>query len=312
MAIYHLAVKTVKRSDGQSAVGSAAWHARETLYDERLGKKHRYGHFRDLADSEILIPENAPDRLKDRTILWNEVERFEKRKDAQLARVIEISLPVELNWEQRKSLVREFAQTIFVNEGMIADIALIEKESNPYATIMLTMRRVTGEGFGQKEISWNKRSLLLKWREAWANIQNRILKDAGHEVRVDHRSHAERGIDLEPQIKIGVTAKYLPGKSDFLKSTKGFERLEEYQRIRRENGERIIEDPGRAVTLLRQKSGVIKRRDLERFAKYYSVDADQYIEVLNALEKCPDLIQTGKDKKGEDLYSIREMEEARS
>jgi len=309
MAIYHFRVGRIKRSDGQSAVGSAAWRARETLYDERLGKNHRYAHFKDLADSEILIPENAPEMFKDRATLWNEVERVEKRKDSQLARTVELALPVELNMEQRMTLLREFAQTAFVDLGMIADIALIADDANPHATIMLTMREVTRNGFGFKDKSWNDRSNVYKWRKTWADIQNKKLEEAGFDVRVDHRSYLERGIDLEPQIKIGYAAKYLPGDNDFLKSTRGLDRLEEYQRIRRENGERIIEDPKRALKLLEYRSDVFKRKDIERFAKYNSSDADQYQLVLQALVDCPDLINSGKSKKGDDLYSIRKTEE---
>ena len=109
--------------------------------------------------------------------------------------------------EQRISLVREFAQTTFVDMGMIADISIIARDSNPHATIMLTMRKVTKEGFGQKERSWNERSYIHKWREEWADILNQMLKEAGFDARVDHRSHLDRGIDLEPQINIGFKAK---------------------------------------------------------------------------------------------------------
>jgi ATP-dependent exoDNAse (exonuclease V) alpha subunit len=309
MAIYHIGVKTIGRSAGKSAVASAAWRSRETLFDERLGKKHKYSHFKDLVDSDILIPGNAPERWKDRATLWNEVERAEKRIDSQLARVIEIAIPLELDREQQIDLVREFAQTSFVQRGMIADIALIAKEANPYATIMLTTRVISAEGFGQKETEWNKKELLFRWRKEWADIQNKKLEEAGCDVRVDHRSYVELGIDLEPQIKIGVAAKYLPVGNDFLKSTRGFDRLEEYQRIRKENGERIIEAPLRALKLLKQKAGVFKRRDLERFAKYYSVNAEQYKHVLNALECCPSLLCAGQNKRGEDLFTIRESEE---
>lgn len=303
-------VGRIKRSDGQSVVGSAAWRARENLYDERLGKKHKYAHFKDLADSMILIPEHAPERLKDRETLWNEVEKVENRKDAQLARLIEIALPVELDMKQRIALVQEFAQTSFVNKGMIADIGIIDKDSNPYATILLTMRTVTREGFGVKERSWNDRSNILKWREEWADIQNRKLAEAGLDVRVDHRSHAERGIDLEPQIKVGVTAKYLARDGYFLKSTRGLERLEEYQRIKRENGERVIQSPEKALNYLKErKSGVFSIIDLKKFARYYSADPMQYQQVLHALESSPDLIPMGMGKKGEDLFSIIKAEE---
>ena len=49
-----------------------------------------------VVHSEILLPDGAPARWLDRATLWNEVEAGEKRKDAQLAREIEIALPREL------------------------------------------------------------------------------------------------------------------------------------------------------------------------------------------------------------------------
>jgi len=310
MAVYHLRVGRIKRSDGQSVVGSAAWRARENLYDERLGKKHKYAHFKDLADSMIMIPEHAPERLKDRETLWNEVEKVEKRKDAQLARLIEIALPVELNMRQRIELVREFAQTSFVERGMITDIGVVDKEANPHATILLTMRTVTNEGFGNKNRLWGERSFIYTWRKEWADIQNRKLEEAGLDVRVDHRSHADRGIDLEPQIKVGYGAKYLAKDGAFLKNSRGLERLDEYQRIKRENGERVIQSPEKALSYLKERnSGVFSIKDLQNFARYHSADASQYQEVLQALQGCPDLIPMGTGKKDENLFSIRTTED---
>jgi hypothetical protein len=99
-------------------------------------------------------------------------------------------------------------------------------------------------------------------------------------------------------------AKHLPGGNDFLQSTKGYDRLEEYQRIRYENGVRIIEQPLRALKLLREKNTVFKRRDLERCAKFYSANMDQYQQVFSALESCPALQKIGTDTKGNDIYSI--------
>lgn len=308
MAIYHLDVSTIGRSDGKSAVASAAWRSRSSLHDERLGKTHNYSRYEDLLFSEILIPENAPERFKDREILWNEVERSEKRKDSQLARVVEMAIPVELDLNQQIDLVREFAQASFVDRGMIADICMIAKDSNPHATIMLTTRAVTENGFRQKNAEWNKKALLFTWRKEWADIQNRKLEEAGCDVRVDHRSHEERGIDLEPQKHVGYSAKYLSRDSDFLKRTRGFDRLVEHQRIRRENGERIIQEPARALKLFELRSEVFKRRDIEKFSRYHSADPEQFTQVVEALLGCPDLLQVGKNEKGEELFSIRKIE----
>ena len=77
----------------------------------------------------------------DRTVLWNAVERVEKAKNSQLAREIQIALPVELSEMQNIHLVREYVKKNFVEHGMCADIAIHDdKTGNPHAHIMLTMR----------------------------------------------------------------------------------------------------------------------------------------------------------------------------
>ena len=97
MAIYHFSVKVISRADGRSAVAAAAYRAAEELHDQRLGRAHDFTNKAGVVHSEILLPDGAPARLLDRATLWNEVEAGEKRKDAQLAREIEIALPRELS-----------------------------------------------------------------------------------------------------------------------------------------------------------------------------------------------------------------------
>ena len=56
---------------------------------------------------------------------------------------------------------------------------------------------------------WNSEEQLVQWRKAWADAANRYLKRYGHEERIDHRSHAERGLDERPTIHEGVAARAL-------------------------------------------------------------------------------------------------------
>ena len=307
MANYHLSIKHVSRSTGRSAVSAAAYRSREKLYDERQGITFDYTKKKDLAYAEIILPENAPERWKDRETLWNEVERSEKRKDSRLSREVEVALPKELNLEQQIALVREYVQTQFVDKGMAADICIHEKEKNPHAHIMLTLREITEEGFGKKVRSWDDKINIYTWREQWAVVQNRHLLQAGYDIQVDHRSFADRDIDLEPQIKIGIAAKYLPKGYLHLQDTRGLERLEEYQRICRENGDRIINDPGKALKHVGHYDAVFKREDIMDFAFRHSADADQFNRVFSALENCQELVRVGKNEKGEDLFCTRTM-----
>ena len=126
------------------------------------------------------LPEGAPERLGDRASLWNEVERVEKRKDAQLSREVMIALPAELSHSQKEALAREYVQEEFVSQGMIADIGYHDFDShNPHAHIMLTMRDVDGDGFGKKRREWNKREALERHRQAWEEYANRALSKLG-------------------------------------------------------------------------------------------------------------------------------------
>ena len=307
MACYHLTSKIIGRSAGRSAVAAAAYRSRDKLYDQRQGMEFDYSRKHDLVHAEILLPNLAPDRWKDRELLWNEVEMAEKQKNSQLAREIELALPIELNLNQRIELVREYCRTQFVEKGMVADICMHQSDTNPHVHIMLTMREVLPEGFGKKQRAWNDRSNLHIWREQWAEIQNRHLLVAGYDIQVDHRSFEARGIDLEPQIKIGVATNFLPDGYLHLKDTQGIERLEEYQRICRENGERIINNPEKALKLVGHYNAVFKHDDLLDFAFRHSTDKAQFDSVLSALENSQELIRIGKNDKNQELYTTRTM-----
>ncbi len=125
MAIYHLSVKVLSRSRGQSAVFAAAYRAGERLEDKRRNEVKDYSQRHGLLYKEIISPPETPNWLvANRQILWNTVEMAEKREDSQLAKEIEISLPVELTLEQQVNLVKEYVQEQFIKEGMIADITI--------------------------------------------------------------------------------------------------------------------------------------------------------------------------------------------
>lgn len=193
MAIYHCSVKVISRATGRSAVAAAAYRSGERLTDERLGKCHDYTRKSDIEHREIMAPDRTPDWMLDRSRLWNGVEAAEKRKDAQLAREVEISLPRELDAEGRRTLVDSYVREQFVSQGMIADVSLhrghsTDGQEQPHAHVMLTMRDLTGEGFGKKNRDWNAAERLEGWRAAWADHANRALERAGCDERIDHRS----------------------------------------------------------------------------------------------------------------------------
>ena len=199
MAIYHLRATMISRSQGRSATAASAYRVAERIEDRRTGLVFDYAARGGVDHTEILAPDHAPDWVRDRSELWNRVEEAETRKNSQVAREVRVALPDELTHAQRVALVRDYAQTQFVDRGMVADIALHAPgregdERNHHALILLTTREVDaegsvpGRGFTTKNRDWNKVEVLEGWREAWARDSNAALERAGIEDRVDHRT----------------------------------------------------------------------------------------------------------------------------
>ena len=203
MAIFHFSAKIIKRSDGGNAVAAAAYRAGERLACERTGQVFNYTRKTEVSHRVILVPDNSPSWVFDRAKLWNSVEKSESRVNSQLARDIEISLPIELTPVQQIKLVEDYIQEQFINMGMIADIAIHDKPGNPHVHILLTLRDITSEGIGAKRRDWNNKALIPQWREAWATSCNAALEQAGSTERIDHRSNAARGIEAPATIHLG-------------------------------------------------------------------------------------------------------------
>lgn len=207
MAIYHFSMQVIKRSEGRSCVNASAYRSGEKIKDERLNKTFNYTK-KEVHDSFIMKPKEAPDWVEDRAKLWNGIEEIEKRKDAQLAREINVALPVELTDDQQKELLVQYVQKNFIDQGMIADVAIHKDNGeNPHAHVMLTMREISPNGFGKKNREWNNKQLVEDWRKDWADCANKYLKENGVSELIDHRSHKERGLETLPQIHEGAPAR---------------------------------------------------------------------------------------------------------
>jgi Ti-type conjugative transfer relaxase TraA len=314
MAIYHLHVKVIGRKAGSSAVASAAYRSGSRLRDERLDRSHDFSGKRGVVHSEVMLPESAPEAWSDRERLWNDVEAFEVRKDAQLAREVEFALPREMTQAQGIELAHDFARREFVARGMIADLNVHwdmaeDGGLKPHAHVMLTMRSVDENGFGQKVREWNRTEMVARWRERWAELANERLAELDIDARIDHRSLQAQGIPLEPQSQIGAPAKRIEEGGT---EGKGIEadRAEMHREIARSNGARIIADPSLALDAITHQQSTFTRRDIAKFAHRHSDGIDQFNEVMDAMRRAPDLVELGKDARGEDRFTTRAMIEA--
>lgn len=301
MAIYRLNTQPISRSQGRSVVACAAYRAGEKLEDLRYEKTHDYTKKQDVVHKEILLPENAPEWMRDRETLWNHVEEIEKRKDARLAREVQIALPRELTLEQNQELAREFVLETFVKKGMVADLCLHTHKGDdgleqPHCHVLLSTRHVSEEGFGKKNTLWDKKEMLLEWREAWAGFANAHLAKHEYEIKIDHRSNKDREINLEPQRKVDIANSRYRDKQ-----------LENQQRIARENGERIYKNPEIALDAITKQQSTFTSHDLAKFINRHTLDAEQFHQVHERVKLADGLVKLGIDEQGKERFSTKEM-----
>ena len=237
MALYHFHVEQIKRSEGRTAVASAAYRAGEKLHNLWDGETHDYTRKGGVILTEIFLPEHAPKHLSDRYTLWNEVEQVEKRADAQLAYSFDIALQNEFSLDENIALAREFVQKYFVSDGMIVDLAIHQPDreeggiQNPHFHVLVPIRPLNKDGtWGAKQhrvycldedgkrikkesggwefdavptTSWGRPETLDMWRKAWADMVNARFEEKGLACRIDHRSYADQGLDLIPTVHEG-------------------------------------------------------------------------------------------------------------
>ena len=327
MAIYHASMKPVSRASGRSAVASAAYRAGERLTNERDGLTHDFTRKQGVEHVEIVLPEGvSAEWAKDRQALWNAAEFAENRKDARVAREIEIGLPHELTAEQRLELTRAFAQDLANRYGGAVDFAIHSPHSasdvrNYHAHLLMTTRQVTEERLGEKtHIEWKNVRLLNEGlpttqmqlrdiRQSWEQHANEHLAKAGLDVRIDHRSHQERGLELEPTEHMGVHATQMQRRGLDVSRT----RLDAEAAQR--NAELIREKPEQVLAIVTNEKSVFDRHDIARtLHRYINDDAQTFQNAFATVMASPALVELQGERMSPETgeielarYSTREM-----
>jgi Ti-type conjugative transfer relaxase TraA len=326
MAIYHLSMKPIARSAGRSAVAAAAYRAGEVLVNERDGQQHDFTRRQGVEHAEIVLPLGIANATwaKDRSALWNAAEKAEQRKDARVAREIEVALPHELNPEERLALVRSFCRSLAERFGVAVDFAIHSPhaptdERNHHAHLMLTTRRIEKDGLGEKSIlEWENKKLqaqglpttheqLRLLRIDWEQQANRQLARAGLDIRVDHRSHAARGLAIEPTQHMGVHATQMERRGKDVSRV----RLESEASLR--NAEAIRAHPEQVLSLITNEKSVFDRHDVAR-ALHRAIDEPQAFQAAMARVMASNaLVELQPERREADgsmepaRYSTREM-----
>lgn len=323
MAIYHASMKPIARSSGRSAVAAAAYRSGDKLTNERDGQVHDFTRKQGIAHAEIILPDGiSAEWARNRSALWNAAEASESRKDARVAREFEIALPHELDSAQRLELTREFAGELANRYGAVVDVAIHEPNGdtdirNHHAHLLMTTRTVVADGLGGKtDIERDNKWLLSNdrptthmqlrdIRQSWELCANRHLERAGLDVRIDHRSHSERGLELEPTEHMGVHATQVQRRGGDV--SRG--RLEKDAAAR--NAELIREKPEQVLAVVSREKSVFDRHDIARaLHRYLDGDAKTFQSAFSSVMASKSLVELQPASEGAlARYSTREMVE---
>lgn len=327
MAIYHLSTKPVSRSSGRSAVASAAYRCAVLLTNHRDGLVHDFTRKEGVEHKEIVLPEGLPaDWALDRSALWNAAEFAEKRKDARVAREFEIALPRELSPEGRLKAARAFAQDLANRYGAAVDFAIHSPGEhgdirNYHAHVLMTTREVRRVGLGEKTRLEHKNARLLAngmattdmqlqdIRQSWEGIAIRQLQREGLDIRIDHRSHAQRGLELSPTGHMGVHASQMERRG------MAVERGRLDDKAARRNAELIRQKPEQVLLLISNEKSVFDRHDIARtLHRYINDDAQTFRNTFAAVMASPALVELQAERIDPETgnvsnarYSTREM-----
>ncbi|MDI7862378.1 Ti-type conjugative transfer relaxase TraA [Rhizobiaceae bacterium n13] len=322
MAIYHCSMKPVARSGGRSAVAAVAYRTASRLLNERDGMIHDFTAKRGVEHSEIVLPQGVEaEWAGDRATLWNAVERAERRKDARVAREFELALPHELSRDRQIALTRAFAQDLADRYGAAIDFAIHRPTGdtdvrNAHAHVLMTTREVGPNGLGDKTLIERENKWLLNHnqptshmqlrdiRQTWENHANRQLMQAGFDIRVDHRSHLERGLEIEPTEHMGVHASQMERRG------LGVSRARNEAEAAARNAALIREKPEQVLSLITAEKSVFDRHDVARVLHRYIGDVQEFQNAFATVMASPALVELRPEKDGElARYSTREMVE---
>ncbi len=311
----------IGRGTGRSIVSAAAYRHRTRMIDEQAGTSFSYrGGASELMHEELALPDQIPAWLKNAIkgkstahaseALWNAVDAFETRTDAQLARELIIALPEELARDENIALVREFVRDNFTSKDMIADWVYHDKEGNPHIHLMTALRPLRESGFGSKKVPvrdedgkvlrvatpdrpngkivyklWaGDKETMKAWKIAWADTANWHLALAGHEIRLDGRSYAEQGLD-------GIAQKHLgPEKAALVRKGVAMHFAPGDLARKQEMADRLLAEPEILLRQLANERSTFDEKDIARALHRYIDDPVDFANIRARLMASNDLV----------------------
>ena len=251
---FHLSVSAVSKAKNHSVVAKSAYNSGSKLVDEQSGVVHDYtskakDKILNLVDSDgtkytqvieknvmhtaLITPTLAGDLAVTREGFWNDIERIETRKNAQLGTEIDVMFPDGITADQRIVLAERYAQTLSDRYNVLVDVAIHRPHShekhvgevevveltsrNFHAHILLSSREIVAdvEGYAlsarKNWLQWSTEERLSKGlngrgdelkyqRRLWADMANELLPE---NKTISEKSYRELGINRLPKMKLG-------------------------------------------------------------------------------------------------------------
>lgn len=317
MASRFIRIEIVHASDDSSITKLSAYVARDQRYGV-TGLRYDFTDRRDeLVAHGLIIPKNAPDWAAVPEKLWREAERKERtwdrkakcerwKKDAQIAKHIVVALPRELTDADHRELLLEFISKEFRprEHCVVIEWAIHKDNNNPHAHILISMRALGPDGFGNKVRAMNPKAWRAgmprndaDWDEAWADFQREYIRKRYGVVAAE--TVRERAYVRRPRF-----ARADPGREE---KTRKFA---EADRIIR-NAQRL--NPLVALRELTRHRAIFNVEDLRRYCASLKLPDDERLAFIHSVlghAQCLELFNKRGELVGWTTAEVRSMEEA--
>ena len=306
----------LSRSNGNCA-RSLAYRTGCKLTDSKTNESFDYRH-KEVHQVELILPQNAPQWAKNMQILIAEerergvqvfsdlAEKHENRIDGQVYREFEFALQRELTDEQNMALAREFLHDQVAGRGIAVlanfhmDVDSKTGERKPHCHAVCLTRQMENEDLSSslspmKDRRWEKKALIQELREQLAAYTNFHLKMNGHDVRVDHRSYEDQGLDIEPQPKQGQKAQARERKlgregESFVERHPLTDKGQAFRDVQLRNLYRIVRKPEVVFDIVTRNHCTFMWGDVQKVLHRYVDSPELFQRLENRLKNSPELL----------------------
>ena len=189
---------------------SAGIASGELIHDPHSGIMKDYIHQLGAFPLTVLLPEGAPETMRESGVFWGTAEPAEKRVNSCVARHLALGLPHEVGSKDRLSCAIDMGHYLVgrfrVGVDIYYSVPSIKHGGDPRnfrAHLLFTTREITPDGMGLKTRALDRKGQggaeLMRILSTWESIENSMYERCGIDVRVDCRSRKAQEIEKKAE-----------------------------------------------------------------------------------------------------------------